>query len=54
MGEIIGKVISRSVLAISIQEKLKEFILKNEEMFKGIAIFDEDGVPIFGEGMMVD
>lgn len=53
VGDILQRLILKSTKAKTVSEALKEFMKKNEEL-AGVAIYTQDGLPVFEEGMNTD
>ncbi len=53
VGEMLQALILRSTKAKTVSEAIKEFIEQNTEL-SGIAIYTEDGLPVFEEGQLAD
>ncbi|MCK4847686.1 MAG: hypothetical protein KAT16_01535 [Candidatus Heimdallarchaeota archaeon] len=49
MGEMIKTILAKSLKAKTVTEAIKEFIEQNKEL-TGVAVYSEDGLPVFEEG----
>ena len=53
MGEMIQVILGRSLKATTVTEAIQEFIEQNKEL-SGIAVYSEDGLPVFEEGELAN
>jgi len=53
MGEMIQTILSKSLKATTVTDAIQEFIEQNKEL-SGIAVYSEDGLPVFEEGDLVN
>jgi len=49
MGDIIKTILGKSLKARTVTEAIQEFIEQNKEL-SGVAVYSEDGLPVFEEG----